>query len=261
MARPLTAEMRRVLREKVRGKESSARRATYTGLRNRGFTDAQGTLTSAGWKQAVVMLPLEEQCKMMGIAYEKILGLEISGRPEYAAWCHFSSAGYTGAYCEGGAVLLLIRAAALDLLAKLNTFNSRQDACQRFTEAQLLIHQEHSDLILRAVRSADLSQVIRGFNEIYTSLMVQECYPGLTADVMASLFNSLGSETLAQITEAIMEAPYSYRAGWPDLTMTNGDTMLWAEIKTTDRLHMSQISTLDRMKSLLPGEIRVVHIA
>jgi hypothetical protein len=78
---------------------------------------------------------------------------------------------------------------------------------------------------------------------------------------MASLFNSLGSETLAQITEAIMEAPYSYRAGWPDLTMTNGDTMLWAEIKTTDRLHMSQISTLDRMKSLLPGEIRVVHIA
>jgi hypothetical protein len=71
--------------------------------------------------------------------------------------------------------------------------------------------------------------------------------------VMASLFIALGSERLAQITAAIMEAPYSYRAGWPDLTMTNGEQMLWAEVKTTDRLHMSQISILHRMKPLLPA--------
>jgi hypothetical protein len=102
--------------------------------------------------------------------------------------------------------------------------------------------------------------VVRGFNEIYTSLMVQESYPGLTAEAMASLFIALGSERLAQITAAIMEAPYSYRAGWPDLTMTNGEQMLWAEIKTPDRLHMSQISTLHRMKPLLPGCVRVVHL-
>jgi hypothetical protein len=61
--------------------------------------------------------------------------------------------------------------------------------------------------------------------------MVHECYPGLTDEVMASLFIALGSERLAQITAAIMGAPYSYRAGWPDLTMTNGEQMLWAEVK------------------------------
>ena len=197
---------------------------------------------------------------MMGIAYEKVHGLDAGNHPEYAAWRHFSSIGYSGAYCEGGPILLLIRAAALDVLTSLNTFNSRQDACSRFTEAQLTIHQEHSNLILSTIRSADTVHVVRSFNEIYTSLLVQECYPGLTAEAMASLFIALGSEMLAQITAAIMEAPYSYRAGWPDLTMTNGEQMLWAEVKTTDQLHMSQISTLHRMKPLLPGCVRVVQL-
>ncbi len=90
--------------------------------------------------------------------------------------------------------------------------------------------------------------------------MVQEWYPGLTPSAIASLFDTLGAERLAQITSAIMEDPYLYRAGWPDLTMTNGTEMLWAEIKTTDRLHMSQITTLHRMKPLLPGKIRVIQL-
>lgn len=260
MPRPLTEEMRRTLRETVRGRGVSAKRATIAGLIARELADSTGALTHEGWKQGVVMLPLEEQCQIMGITYEKVHGLEAGNHPEYAAWRYFSSVGYSGAYCEGGPVLLLIRAAALDVLTSLNTFNSRQDACSRFTEAQLTIYQEHSNLILSAIRSADTAYVVRGFNEIYTSLMVQECYPGLTAEAMASLFIALGSERLAQITEVIMEAPYSYRAGWPDLTMTNGEQMLWAEVKTTDRLHMSQISTLHRIKPLLPGCVRVVHL-
>lgn len=261
MARPLTANMRRVLRDTIRGKELPARQVTYTGLKTRGLIDTEGTLTLAGWKQAIVMLPLKEQCQMLGITYEKMLGLEAHGRPEYTAWYYLSSVGYKGTFCEGGPILLLIRAAALDVLSKLNIFNSRQDACKQFTEAQLLIHKKNSDLILREIRSSNLDKVIIGFNEIYTSLMVQDAYPGLTVEIIKLLFNSLGSETLAKITEAIMEDPYSYRAGWPDLIMTNGDTILWAEIKTTDKLHMSQVSTLYRMKSLLPGKIKVIQIS
>lgn len=260
MPRPLTAEMQKTLREIIRGTGFSLKPATLAGLKARGFVDSTGALTHEGWKQGVVMLPLDEQCQMMGIGCEIVHGLEFGGHPEYAAWRHFSSLGYSGAYCEGGPILLLIRAAALDVLTSLNNFNSRQDACSRFTEAQLTIHQKHSDLILGAIRSADTDHVARGFKEIYASLMIQDCYPGLTEEVMASLFLALGNERLAQITAAIMEAPYSYRAGWPDLTMTKGGQMLWAEVKTTDRLHMSQISTLHRMKPLLPGCIQVVHL-
>jgi len=57
-----------------------------------------------------------------------------------------------------------------------------------------------------------------------------------------------------------MEDPYTYRSGWPDLTMVRDGSLLWAEIKTSDRLHMSQIVTLSRMKDLLPGLIQIVQL-
>ncbi len=42
--------------------------------------------------------------------------------------------------------------------------------------------------------------------------------------------------------------------------MVKGLDMLWVEIKTTDRLHLSQINTISRMKPLLPGNMRVVQL-
>jgi len=260
MTHPPTPKMKQALRDIIRSKSISAKANTITGLIKRGLADSSGALTHDGWKQAIVLLPLAEQCHHLGITHEKLSGLNFQQTPELTAWRHFLSSGYAGSYCEGGSILLLIRSAALNVLARLNTFGSRQDACTRFTEAQLTILHEHSDLILSAIRSADSQQVVRHFIEIYSSLMVQEWYPGLTPFAIASLFDTLGAERLAQITSAIMEDPYLYRAGWPDLTMTNGSEMLWAEIKTTDRLHMSQITTLHRMKPLLSGNIRVIQL-
>jgi hypothetical protein len=77
---------------------------------------------------------------------------------------------------------------------------------------------------------------------------------------MTSLFAAIGAQQLAQITAAIMENPYRYWSGWPDLTMIKGSDMSWVEIKTSDRLHISQIMTISRMKPLLPGKIRVVQL-
>lgn len=215
-------------------------------------------LPHEAWCAEIAQLPLAEQCLQLEITLEKLEGLPYGKKPEIDALNHFSAQGYVGAYCEGGPVLLLIRAAALDVLAQLNIFG-RSDACTRFTEAQLIIYKESSELILNAIRNADVAQVVRNFKEIYMFPQIPGYYPGLTADIMSSLFAAIGAERLAQITEAIMENP-SYRAGWPDLTMVKGSDMFWVEIKTTDRLHPSQIMTISRMKPLLPGEVRVVQL-
>lgn len=211
------------------------------------------------WCAEVAQLPLAEQCLQLDITHEKIEGLPYGKMPEIDALNHFSAQGFIGAYCEGGPVLLLIKAAALDVLAQFN-FRDRSDTCTRFTEAQLTIYKESSELILNAIRNTDVAQVARNFKEIYSFPQIRKYYPGLTTDIMSSLFTAIGAERLAQITAAIMENPYSYRAGWPDLTMVNGSDMLWVEIKTTDRLHMSQIMTIFRMKPLLPGVMRVVQL-
>ena len=180
-------------------------------------------------------------------------------KPEIDALSYFRNQGFVGGYCEGGPVLLLIRAAALDLFAQLNILN-RSDACTRFTEAQLTIYKESSELILDTIRNADKAQVVRNFDEIYNYEQIPQYYPGLNSDIMSALFTAIGAERLTQVTAAIMEDPYSYRSGWPDLTMVKGDEMLWGEIKTTDRLHTSQIMTIYRMKPLLPGSIRVIQL-
>lgn len=211
------------------------------------------------WCAEVAQLPLAEQCLQLGITHQTIEDLPYGKKPEIDALNHFLAQGFTGAYCEGGPVLLLIRAAALEVLAQFN-FRGRSDACTRFTEAQLTIYKESSELILNAIRNTDKAQVVSHFNEIYQSPQIPEYYPGLTAGIISSLFAAIGADRLAQITAAIMEDPYKYRAGWPDLTMEKGSEMHWVEIKTTDRLHMSQIMTMFRMKPLLPGDMCVVQL-
>lgn len=216
-------------------------------------------LLHKAWCEEIAKLPLAEQCLQLDITHEQLEGLPYGKNPEIDALNHFSAQGFVGAYCEGGPVLLLIRSAALDVLAQLNSFG-RSDSCTRFTEAQLTIYKESSELILNAVRNANVAQVESHFKEIYMFPQIPKYYPGLTEGIMSSLFAAIGAERLAQITAAIMENPYSYRAGWPDLTMVKGSDMLWVEIKTTDRLHLSQIMTIFRMKPLLPGNVCVVQL-
>ncbi|MCY4613784.1 MAG: VRR-NUC domain-containing protein [Nitrospira sp.] len=256
----LTAEMKSALREMLDGDAGEFKRGTLKALVSRGFVDPDAQLTVEGWKQALVISALPRQCAHLGIGHERLEGLEFNGDPEKTVWKYFSENGYSGSYCEGGALLLLIRAAALETLERLNPFKSRQDACLRFTEAQLKIHENHISEIADAVEHADADMIVRGFGEIYRSLMIQEHYPGLTEEAMVALFNAIGSARLRQFTEAIAEDPYQYRSGWPDLTLTNGQQFLWAEVKTTDKLHMSQITTIHRMKPLMQGTIQVVHL-
>ena len=252
--------MKSALREMLEADAGEVNCGTLKALIGRGFVDSDMQLTVEGWKQALVISALPRQCAHLGIGLERLEGLKFSGNPERTAWKYFFGNGYTGSYCEGGALLLLIRAAALDTLERLNPFKSREDACLRFTEAQLKIHENHISEIATAVEYADADMIARGFREIYRSLMIQDDYPGLTEEAMVALFNVIGSARLRQFTEAIAEDPYQYRSGWPDLTLTNGQQLVWAEVKTTDKLHRSQITTIHRMKSLMQGAIRVVQL-
>jgi len=252
--------MKAALRETLCGESSGVKKGTLSALVRRALMEKNGDLTTEGWRNAVASLRLPEQCAHLDFPFEQIDGLQFGKEPERTAWKHYMQQGYEGAYCEGGPILLIIRAAALNLLAELNPFGSREDACNRFTEAQLKIHESHIPAIASEVEKADPSSVVRGFREIYRSLMVQEAYPGLTENAISAIFSTLGSSALRAITEAIAEDPYQYRAGWPDLTLAKGGEMLWVEVKTTDKLHMSQIITMSKMKPLLPGRLMVAQL-
>ena len=262
MPRPLPKNATNALRAIIRGKRRPLHASTRRSLIARGLLDRTGGLTSDGWKLAVTLVRLDEQCEFMQLPLEEMhLAAEERSYPELAALHRHQDQGFIGSCCEGGAILVLIRAAALETLARLNTLDSRSDAVSRFTEAQLTILADRKRDILGAIEEATVSDVERCFEEIYADQFVRDYYPSLSCEFISALFKALGSRTLAEITDAIMEAPYEYRSGWPDLTLLRGAEIHWVEVKTTDKLHMSQIATLTHMRPHIPGQVRVVRMS
>jgi hypothetical protein len=77
----------------------------------------------------------------------------------------------------------------------------------------------------------------------------------MSSDGLLSIWNSLGSSGWAKVAEAFLKDPYTFRAGWPDLAVSDGYSIRLIEIKTTDKLHSSQKTTISDL--LLPLGIPV----
>lgn len=205
---------------------------------------------------------MKVQARELKVPIRNVEGLVFKGHPENTAYEYFAGEGFTGSYCEGGAILLLIRAAALDYLHRLNPFNSRRDARTRFSEAQLTIHSEHLEQICSVIADTSIAQVEENFAEIYTDGDTKHYYPGLDNVKIRKIARALTMPKLSRTAQAIGEDPYTLRSGWPDLTLVNSDgDLVWAEVKTTDKLHRSQINTIFTMRHLLPGRLLLVHLS
>lgn len=181
----------------------------------------------------------------------QVLG-QLYRRPEAAAAAMLRDEGWTCADCEGGPMLLLIKAACLERLMELNILGPA-DSLTRFLEAQFVINAAHMDSIIDAVGSATTEQVVANFAAIYAA-GVDEYYPRVTLSLIEQLHGALGGQ-LAQIATRFASDTYCYRAGWPDLTAVRKGEVLFREVKTTDKLHKSQLDTISTV--LLPENLKV----
>jgi len=71
---------------------------------------------------------------------------------------------------------------------------------------------------------------------------------------------AISRQQLAKITSKLLEAPYKYRKGWPDLTLVRNRVVEFVEVKTTDKLHTSQLETISAMQPVLDSKFSVVRI-
>lgn len=212
------------------------------------------TLKGRKKRDPFMSLSLEGQCETLGIPLEQLF-IERSGdawvvngnsfkRPEPAAYNHYENLGYLGTSCEGSAPLMLMKCASLDFLAEINIFNDREDACLRYFEAQCTIHKSKIDLIIEAIHSATENTIKRHFSEIRSKPLYSTLYPEMSVDGLLSIWNSIGASGWTRIAKSFMEAPYTFRAGWPDLIIAAESDLKLVEIKTTDKLHSSQKMTI-----------------
>ena len=136
---------------------------------------------------------------------------------------------------------MLIKASALDTLSRLNLFDDRVDAIRRYLEAQFTIFAANINEVLVAVSNAKYAEVERNLREILADPFIQDAYPRVKLSFAAALFQALGRDKLLEIAGRFVLKPYDYRSGWPDLTVIGQHGVRFVEVKTTDRLHESQI--------------------
>jgi hypothetical protein len=202
---------------------------------------------------------LADQCEALGIAFEERIVPELR-IPELQAFEMLKPEGYDGTYCEGGAILTLLKALCLDFLAEHNPFASREDACRRFLEAQIVMLRNRRVGVLEAISTTTHARAVENLQEICADSLVREWYPGLECEAIEHLHNAIDHDALVEVARVFVDDPYTYRSGWPDLTLARGRDVRFVEVKTTDKLHPSQIITISAMLGAFPGCFSVMRL-
>ena len=234
-------------------------RGTLKALIERDLIDESNVITSFGSRYAITKLPLAKQCEEIELEL-KALKLSYTGRPEPALLSYYKNLGYEGVSCEGMGILTVLKALMLDKLAELNSFNEREDACTRYLEAQFTILKGKVNEIIPTIRTTTKDRFISNFQEIITKPFIALEYPELSIDFATALFDATDKEVLVSVAKKLAEAPYTYRNGWPDLTLIKDSEVLFIEVKTTDKLHESQLITIPEMRSILPFKFSVCKV-
>ena len=146
-------------------------------------------------------------------------------------------------------------------LAQYNTFDDRSDACARYLEAQFTILKDKTSELISSMRKTSKKDFLNNFREISEHPFIKSEYPSLSVAVADALFDAIHIDIFVKIAEKFAEDPYLYRNGWPDLTIVKGTEVQFIEVKTRDKLHESQLTTIPSMCALIPFPFSVVRVS
>lgn len=220
---------------------------------------------------AFFKLSLPKQCESLGIPLEILVldhtreGWIVDGvayrNPELAAFTNFRAQGYDGMHCEGSAVISLMKCACLDYFSerawigvqkqKLQESESRIYACTGGFDGLCNMHEENIDEILATISLATDAIMQKHIQEFVSAVTGGGVYEGITGffSVMTeqglwAIWKALGAVGLAKFAQIyLQEDPSDFRAGWPDLTIVKDVNLRFVEVKTSDKIHASQLDT------------------
>lgn len=155
---------------------------------------------------------------------------------------------------------LMLKAAALEALARRNLFNDREDAVRRFLEAQLTLLTEYQAELIECAAKVTAAELRSNIVKICDDPFIKEAYPRVRPEFLCSLAETITVDLRIQLLQTYMIKPYDYRAGWPDLTVLNSEGVSFIEVKTTDRLHESQLRFASEVAAPLGLKCQVIQV-
>ena len=229
-----------------------------------------GKLSEIAGVKAIQAMKVEQQCSALDISFETIDTPKTKQKVESFVSEHYSKQGFQSTSLEAGDFFVLMRCASWNLLSRACAYRDTP-----YLEAMLVDSEDPTkrnekavSALLEGVRKSKQKSVVRNFNKIYPRSPLEEKFPGLTADYIASLYEVVGARLLYDIAKLFIEDPYQYRKGWPDVTVfkvkknifsSSEGQLFLREVKVKDKLLPSQIIAFKKLKSLIP-DIGIVKV-
>lgn len=124
-------------------------------------------------------------------------------------------------------------------------------------------YEDLSENLLNAVKCAKIEDILIAFdkikydyNELIIDTVIDKNCIGISKQFIKSLYHSLGNDILIRIMKIYLIDPNTFGKGWPDITAIKiNNTVKLIEIKTSDKLHVSQINTFLEIKKIIDIEI------
>lgn len=275
---PMKHALRKLLREEAKAIVS---RSTIQALRARGLVDRRGALTETGTAYAVSLCPLHEQAARLGIPFRQESIARSGSRPEIDLLRRYRAKGADGCFTEGGIVSVLLYCIWLDTLLDCAEYAMREwRAGRRHARVVESMYYNRYNVfgyfdfaaafpavrraLIRAINHSDKQQVIRSYRKIESWRADDTWFPygyyGITEKLVVALFEILGPNRLRRIAMLFLEDPYLYSKGWPDLLVIKDGVPRFIEVKTTDRLHVSQIIVMPDMMAAGDLEFEILRI-
>lgn len=215
-------------------------------------------------------MSLKEQCAALSLPLEQMdvdydpkeriwrLGALTSRNPENVVAHAFHTHGSQVACCESGPILLMMKSLSFQWFAD-NHAMGVDDARTRYFEALCTIYRNREAEIRDKIRACTKERYIDQFEYIYGSPFIAATYPSVSRDLMSLLYDNF-LENIFGIFDVFMKAPYDYRSGWPDVIVANSKQVRFYEVKTTDRLHKSQIRIINDFRDICRLDFRVLNL-
>lgn len=264
MAKPLSKEMLNGLLALHRAPDSvTLGKGTIKALIARSLLDTNENLTHLGSITAIQCLPLKEQCRSIGIELTQSTW-NASSRPEKYALNIFREQGYVGTHCEGGGFGAAIKALCLDALTEASIFfgtciDAREDACLKDVVCLSHLEAPKLEMVLNQIQHRTKAEYLLAFSEIMSYRLIGEWCPSLNLEFADALFDAVPKSDFVRLARWISK-DHCHRNGWPDLTLVKDGRLKFVEVKTTDRMHHSQLITIPALVREIAADVSVLQL-
>lgn len=200
---------------------------------------------------------LQKQCDTLGLRIN-VLDWKSECEPEDFALNAYINDGYVGSRYEGRAISLALKGMCLDSQTKFSKlsgtqFDAREDACVGGFGEISLCEKDHLQSIVNEILGISKKQFLENCIEMLRYALVKAWYPDVSLDLLDLIYDTLTKEEWIKLASI-------QRNGWPDLTLIKNNRLKFVEVKTSDKLHASQIITIPLIIGSINADVSILQL-